>query len=168
MGTRGGGLGSYKNWQGLATCDLRSSSQSDDRVIWQDHVQPFALPPSFFLFFLSQSSKWKGKGKQKNPLFCFKRVGNVDPGGVVYFSIWCSLKRCQRIFKWEKLEFKPFFYVSCLVVCRDSSKRAVFKSFKPEYLCSVVLLVKIYIEEKKKRLLKTPGSKKFWKTSVGV
>ena len=30
----------------------------------------------------------------------------------------------------------------------------IFKSFKPEYLCSVVLLVKIYIGEKKKKEVK--------------
>ena len=61
----------------------------------------------------------------------------------------------------RRFEFKPF--LSYFVV--------FFKSFKPEYLCSVVLLVKIYIGEKKKRskrLLKTPGSEEFWKTSVGV
>ena len=29
-----------------------------------------------------------------------------------------------------------------------------FKSFKPEYLCSVVLLVKMYIGEKKKKIIK--------------
>ena len=52
----------------------------------------------------------------------------------------------------RKTRIQTFFDVSCLVVCRDSSKRAVFKSFKPEYLCSVVLLVKIYIGEKKKEV----------------
>ena len=32
------------------------------------------------------------------------------------------------------------------------AKRAVFKSFKSEYLCSVVLLAKIYVGEKNKEV----------------
>ena len=54
----------------------------------------------------------------------------------------------------RKTRIQTFFDVSCLVACRDSSKRAVFKIFKPEYLCYVVLLVKIYIDEKKKKIIK--------------
>ena len=39
-------------------------------------VKPLALSPSYFLIDL--------KGTQKNPHCCSKRVGDIDPGSVVY------------------------------------------------------------------------------------
>ena len=59
--------------------------------------------------------------------------------------------------KTRKTPFSTFLLwqkdVSCLhwlFAVTHPAKRAVFKSFKSEYLCSVVLLVKIYIGEKNK------------------